>query len=242
MSEQKNFFDKLNEFIFGMPIPVLSENDLQVVRNLDQKMNCLLAALDSPTFASASEDKPQSNDSLNDLIEQVRKLAKTQFKANTLQETQANQQQETLQNLQTALAQQKEVLLQQQKHAVETAQLNMVKKLLPVMDSLDGAFNAGRRQVSKFEGHVPPEIHHAFISWLEGIRMARVRLLDLLAGYEVTPIVAVGELFDPHRHVAMGIDGSGRATNGTIVSEDRRGYTTPAKIIREAEVVVARSR
>jgi molecular chaperone GrpE (heat shock protein) len=52
----------------------------------------------------------------------------------------------------------------------------------------------------------------------------------------------VGQAFDPHRHVAVAVDTSGKAPDGTILAEDRRGYATPDKVLRFAEVVVARSK
>jgi molecular chaperone GrpE len=87
---------------------------------------------------------------------------------------------------------------------------------------------------------MPGDTRQAIVAWLDGIRLARLRLLDVLKSYEVTPIPTLGQSFDPNRHVAVATDTSGRAAEGIIVAEDRRGYTTPDKVLRYAEVVVAR--
>jgi molecular chaperone GrpE len=87
---------------------------------------------------------------------------------------------------------------------------------------------------------MPADTRRAMIAWLDGVRLARMRLLDVLKVYHVTPIPTLGQAFDPHRHVAVATDTSGQAPDGTILSEDRRGYTTPDKVLRFAEVVVAR--
>ena len=89
---------------------------------------------------------------------------------------------------------------------------------------------------------MPAESRQAVIAWLDGIRLARMRLLDVLKSYDVTPIPTLGQPFDPHHHVAVATDSSGRAPDGTIISEDQRGYTTPDKVLRFAEVVVAQSK
>jgi molecular chaperone GrpE len=86
------------------------------------------------------------------------------------------------------------------------------------------------------------EVRQAVIAWLDGIRLARMRLLDLLAAHEVRPIPTVGQPFDPHYHIAVAIDTTGRSPDGIIISEDRPGYASPTKVLREAEVVVARSK
>jgi respiratory nitrate reductase gamma subunit len=76
-----------------------------------------------------------------------------------------------------------------------------------------------------------------------GSVLFHVGVLVIFAGHFVgllTPIPTLGQSFDPNRHVAVATDTSGRAAEGIIVAEDRRGYTTPDKVLRYAEVVVAR--
>ena len=248
MNNKKSFIDKLNDFIFGQPVSGLSQRDLKTLHQVDRKLDTLLQMLHSqetpPTPADAS---PAANGrpapaAFEELAEQVRKLAKTQFKANTLQESQLAQQQEVIAGLQRSLEQQEQRLAelsQQQRQAVEQAQLDVMITLLPIIDSLESAFETGRRQVLKLP--MPGATRRAIIGWLDGIRLARLRLLDTLKNYNVTPIPTLGEPFDPNRHVAVATDANGRAADGIIIGEDRRGYTTPDKVLRFAEVVVARS-
>lgn len=260
MNNRKSFIDKVTSFIFGEPIPVLGQDDLQEIHSLHHKLDRLINLLDTdqaglsqrngplarparaepPSAAPGQEAQPAEN--LGDLAEQVRKLAKTQFKTNTLQESQLAQQQETLTNLQKALTQQERSLAelaQQREQAVAAAELEVLKSLLPVLDSLDDAFAVGRRQVLQLP--MSREVRQAIIGWLDGIRLARMRLLDVLAAHQITPIPTVGQPFDPHRHIAVATDTGGRAPDGVIVGQDRAGYATPTKVLREAEVVVARS-
>jgi molecular chaperone GrpE len=243
VTEKKALADKLNSLIFGEPIPLVSANDLDTIHHLDGKLNELLTLLKNQPSApapaiSTGEASPPTpaGEPADDLADQVRKLAKTQFKTNTLQE-------ETLTNLQKTLERQDKQLTdmtQQRQQAVEAAQEELIKTLLPVLDGLDAAFNSGRRQVLKQP--MPAETRQAIIAWLDGVRLARIRLLDSLKAYNVTPIPTVGESFDPHRHVAVATDTTGQTADGIIVAEDRRGYATPAKVLRFAEVVVARSK
>jgi molecular chaperone GrpE len=247
VSKPKTFSEKLNNFFLGERIPVLSDNDLDNIEHLDNKLDELLALLKTtparPEPAPLPTDGPAAAQPFaDDLSEQIRKLAKTQFKANTLQETQLAQQQETSAELRKSIEQQEKRLVeltQQQQQALKTAQLELIQSLLPALDSLDAAFENGRRQVLKQP--MPAESRRAVIAWLDGIRLARMRLLDVLKSYNVTPIPTLGQPFDPHRHVAVATDSSGRESNGIIVSEDQRGYATPDKVLRFARVVVAQS-
>lgn len=246
MSGRQTFLDKVSGLIFGETGPPPHANELAAIEQLNRKLERLLARLDTPATQPQTPvlEPPASppDGVAEELAEQVRKLAKTQFKANTLQEAQLAQQQETLAGLQKTIEQQGQQLAelrQQQQRVVEQAQLDLLIRLLPVLDSLDAAFTSGRRQVLKLA--MPAETRRAVIGWLDGIRLARVRLLDLLQSYNVSPIQTVGERFDPNRHVAVATDTTGRAPDGTIVGEDRAGYATPDKILRYAEVVVAKS-
>ncbi len=255
MSDKKNFSNKVKTFFMGERIPVLSEHDLNTIQDLDGKMDSLLTLLGSQRNGSGraiSRQDGQSDvgaqllngdqENIGNLATQVRKLAKTQFKANTLQEKQLSQQDETVAGLRQSIEQQEKrlaELAQQRQQAVESGQLDVLKSLLPVLDGLDAAFDNGRRQVKKQP--MPAETRQTIIAWLDGVRLARMRLLDMLAAYNVKPIPTVGEHFDPHQHVAVATDSSRRAPDGTVVSEDRRGYATPDKVLRFAEVVVAQS-
>ena len=248
MSNKKSLVEKLNNFIFGPPAQGLSQRDLKMLHRVDRKLDALLQTLQAQeTPPAAVGGSPADNGrpdpvALEELTEQVRKLAKTQFKANTLQESQQARQQEVIANLQRSLEQQEQRLAelsQQQQQALEQARLGVIKELLPVIDSLDTAFETGRRQVLKLP--LPEPSRRAIIGWLDGIRLGRLRMLDMLQEYHVTPIPTIGHPFDPNRHVAVATDASGRAADGLIVGEDRRGYATPDKVLRFAEVVVARA-
>jgi molecular chaperone GrpE len=247
MSRKKSLLNRMNDFFFGQPVPVLSEADREMVRDLHQKLDVVSGLLDGakapPPNGQPAEGATGEPDQAADLVEQVRKLAKTQFKTNALQEAQLTQQQAALESLQKSVEQHEKLLLELAKErdqALINARLELLRALLPVLDSLDAAFNSGRRQVLRLA--LNGEVRQAVIGWLDGIRLARLRLLDLLAAHEVRPIPTVGQSFDPHYHIAVAIDNSGRAPDGIIVSEDRTGYASSTKVLREAEVVVARSK
>lgn len=253
MNNRKSFATKINEFFFGQPIPVLNEHDLEVIHRLDQKLDTLFDLLETQGLqpnpvdglsdgSVAANDQRLDAEALEALTDQVRKLAKTQFKTNTLQENKNNQQQALIDELQKSLEQQEQRIAdlnRQQQEAIRQTRLEVVETLLPLLDSLETAFDTGRRQVMKLP--MPPTTRQAVIGWLDGLRLARLRLLDILQSHKVTAIPTVGQPFNPNHHVAVATDASGRVADGLIVSEDRAGYATEDKILRFAEVVVARS-
>jgi molecular chaperone GrpE len=232
VTQKKTLSEKINNLIFGEPLQPVNE------RAIHHKLDAILAGLNGqPTARTTSVDEAEAPN--GDLAEQVRKLAKTQFKTNTLQEKQLAQHEATLTSLQTTLDRLQKQHTDQQQQAIESAQLELLKSLLPALDSLDAAFENGRRQILKQP--LPPDSRRAVVAWLDGVRLARLRLLDVLQAHQISRIPTVGQPFDPHQHVAVATDTSGKMTNGLIVSEDRPGYASPTKVLRFAEVVVSKT-
>lgn len=78
-------------------------------------------------------------------------------------------------------------------------------------------------------------------AWLRGLVFVRDRLLETLAAEDVSPLVAQGEPFDPRLHVAIeATPASADVAPGTVIAEFRRGYLHGERLLRPAEVVVAR--
>jgi len=77
-------------------------------------------------------------------------------------------------------------------------------------------------------------------AWLEGLLLVQGRLLALLEREGVQPIAALGQPFDTHPHLALGVSRGHGTPDGTVVGEERRGYTWGERVVRHAEVVVAR--
>lgn len=149
--------------------------------------------------------------------------------------------------------------------------LTVIQQLLPALDGLDEAIAAGERLLADKSAPEPaapiapltlrqriefvlgrrelPQVivnregkwRESVAAWLRGIELVRARLLQALSAENVQPIDALGEMFDPQRHIAVetapATDG---IAPGTIVEEYRRGYQVGERILRASEVVVAK--
>jgi len=78
-------------------------------------------------------------------------------------------------------------------------------------------------------------------SWLEGLQLVRDRFLRLLAEEDVHPIPALEQRFDPRLHTAVESELREDAPPETIVRVVRTGYQQDGRVLRYAEVVVARA-
>jgi molecular chaperone GrpE len=176
------------------------------------------------------ENRSETADLL-ELKEEVRKLGKTQLKANTLSENQAAQWQAVLAALQSAQTQANQTQADQR----------LLEAILPALDGVEEAITSGQQLLPQLEEISVEQTMLA--GWLDGLRLVRERLLAVLESGGVTVIDAVGRPFDPYLHRAVGVMTelpveweNGR--QGLIVSEERRGYQTAAGVLRYADVIV----
>lgn len=77
--------------------------------------------------------------------------------------------------------------------------------------------------------------------WLDGQQLIYERLQTILQGAGVRQIESEGQAFDPSRHRAVSTEARVDVPAGTIVGEEMRGYTLDGRILRYAEVIVAKN-
>jgi len=82
------------------------------------------------------------------------------------------------------------------------------------------------------------EEHQTDCSVTDGFRLVYNQLIDLLKKFNVTPIDAIGETFDPHRHEALTHMPSDKPAE-TVIEQVRKGYLLGEKLLRAAQVVVS---
>ena len=149
-----------------------------------------------------------------DLRQEIARLGRMQMKATTVAEA----------NLRAVI----EAVEASQKERIEG---HLVKELLSVVDGLDESITQGTLMVEA--GRMPAE-------WVEGIVMVRERVIRLLNHYEITTIEVIGKVFDPTLCTAVGVERTTEVEENTVVTEQRKGYRLGDKVIRYAEVIVAK--
>ncbi len=114
----------------------------------------------------------------------------------------------------------------QQSQAYASANVELVRKLLPILDDFDRAFD-----------NVPGTI--AQDSWFTGLELVQRKLGGILENLQVEEIAAKGQPFDPHVHEALGQEPSDEVEDGAVSRVMLKGYRLGDKIIRPALVYVA---
>ena len=74
----------------------------------------------------------------------------------------------------------------------------------------------------------------------EGLNSILKNMDSLLAKYNVTPIDALGEIFDPNFHEAISIIPDSELDDNTITKELRKGYISHKRVIRPTLVEISK--
>lgn len=106
------------------------------------------------------------------------------------------------------------------------ASLSVIKALLPALDNLERALNAGRETDSS-DGLI------------QGVEMVNRQILDTLEQEGLKPIPAVGEPFNPEYHEAVMQVQSDEHEAGIVVEELQKGYQLKDRVIRPSMVKVS---
>lgn len=123
----------------------------------------------------------------------------------------------------------KKIAQREQQNAIKFANENLVISLLPVIDNLEQAISACKKSSANNN------------DVLVGVEMVLKQLVDVLSKCGIEVFSALGQLFDPARHEAMGEQESNDAAVGTILVEYQKGYLLHGRLIRPARVVIAKA-
>ncbi|MBI1298160.1 nucleotide exchange factor GrpE [bacterium] len=115
----------------------------------------------------------------------------------------------------------------QLQESIDRATEGLIRRLLPVLDDFELAFN-----------NVPPALQGEEMAWNEGFQRIHQKLAALMADEGIKPIALDGE-FDPNRHEAVTHEPSDSVESGHIIATLRIGYTYGERVLRPALVRVA---
>ncbi len=113
------------------------------------------------------------------------------------------------------------------------------KRLLKLRDDLESLYTQSFTSLLSDEHENNKK---ALSGWLEGLNLVRERFVRLLSEEEIVPIEPLGEKFDPRLHYAFEAVERDDLTSDTVTQVIRKGYKQGERILRFAEVVVARAK
>ena len=112
---------------------------------------------------------------------------------------------------------------------IKRAKLGLLEDLLPVMDN----FELGMMEVRKGDPKSPIVF---------GMEMIERQLKDFMVSSGVEVVDAVGAMFDPNLHEAVGQEESAEIEEGKVIRQMRKGYKVRDRLLRAAMVVVSKGK
>lgn len=116
--------------------------------------------------------------------------------------------------------------LKEKEDYLKYALAGLLKELLPVVDSLDRALQV------QGEGNAA--------ALKEGVALTLRQLRSVLEQKGLKPIATVGETFDPHVHEVLLQEEREDVDRETVVEELRAGYLLHDRVLRPAQVKIAK--
>ena len=106
----------------------------------------------------------------------------------------------------------------------------LIKEMLSVVDHLELAMNStnGHKAIDK--------------KLLQGLAMTHREILKVFEKFNVKPIEAKGQAFDPTFHEAVMQEENDDFDDNTVINELQKGYLIHDRLLRPAMVVVAKSK
>lgn len=112
--------------------------------------------------------------------------------------------------------------------AIRFANDRLLKEMIPVLDNLERAVeHAGESDGGE--------------GLLEGIDMTVTMFRKVLEDFGVKPILAIGKVFDPNLHQAMGQMETDDFLPNTVSAEYQKGYLLHDRLLRPSLVMVAKA-
>ena len=111
----------------------------------------------------------------------------------------------------------------------DSARVDAVVSLLPILDDFERAIQS-----------IPGEARS--LGWVQGILLIERNLRALAERAGLERIDAQGQQFSPYEHEAVMTDDSGTHEDDTVTAVIRPGYRAKGRVVRPAQVTVARKR
>ena len=119
----------------------------------------------------------------------------------------------------------------------EAAAADLIRDLLPVVDDFERALSSA----DATSGAGPEFRRGAGPEFYRGVELIHKQLLDALRKRGAQPFDSVGQPFDPSWHEAVAWEPAGDRPDGEITAELRRGYRLGTRLLRPAQVKVAKA-
>lgn len=184
-----------------------------------------------PAGDAATEASPRNLDQALDAIDRLREqVAARSAEAEKLKDQLLRERAE-LENF-------KRRMQRERSESLRYASEHLLRDLLPVIDNLERAIDAATKNAA---GETPQQAARVE-NLVTGVRMVLNQFAETLGRFGVTRVAAAGQPFDPTHHEAVAHVDTDVHPPGNVVDEHAPGYRLHERLLRPAQVTVAKPR
>ncbi len=162
---------------------------------------------------------------------QPNKEEKNSLKPEKEESEELNNLKDSMQRLQAEFENSRKRLEREKQEFALFANTELIKKLLPLLDSIEAAKEHFEKQ-ENFSGK----------DCANGLELIKKQLLEILISEGLKRTKAVGKKFDPLLHDAVTEDCEEEKENEIVLEEFQKGYTLKEKLLRPAKVKINKSK
>jgi len=118
-------------------------------------------------------------------------------------------------------------MVREKSNALRYANQSLLEELLPVLDNFEMGLMAAKQDEESMI--------------FQGMQMVKTQLDAFLSSQGAIEVAAEGKVFDPNVHEAVSQEESSEVEEGTVLRVMRRGYRINDRLLRPANVVVAKA-
>lgn len=108
------------------------------------------------------------------------------------------------------------------RHMMDYSSSDVIKKMLPVLDSFELAFKNNKD----------------YESFKKGVELVYAQLMEALKNEGLRPILALGEKFDPYKHEVL-MKAKSDKPEDIVLEELQKGYMFKDKVLRHSKVKIS---
>lgn len=179
--------------------------------------------------ASATEPTPRNLDQALDAIDGLREQIAARSTEIERLKDQLLRERAELENF-------KRRMQRERSESLRYASEHLLRDLLPVIDNLERAIDAA----SKGGASETPQQAARVENLVTGVKMVVQQFVETLGRFGVTRVVASGQPFDPAHHEAVAHVDTDQHPAGNVVDEHAPGYRLHERLLRPAQVTVAK--
>jgi molecular chaperone GrpE len=182
-----------------------------------------------PTADSGAEPGPRNLDQALDAIDRLREQVAAQSAETERLKDQLLRERAELENF-------KRRMQRERSESLRYASEHLLRDLLPVIDNLERAIEAAARGAA---GETPQQASRVE-NLVTGVKMVVNQFVETLGRFGVTRVPAAGQAFDPAHHEAVAHVDTDQHPAGNVVDEHAPGYRLHERLLRPAQVTVAK--